>query len=286
MRSTRSEQTAHRVSVALTVAGSDSGGGAGIQADLKTFAALGVYGCSVITALTAQNTLGVQGVETVEPSFVRQQLDSVLSDFEVGAVKTGMLGTAEIVDAVAEGLLAWRAPRIVVDPVMVAKGGHRLLRDEAIEAVRARLLPLAFLISPNLPEVGALLGVPPPREREEMEAAAERLLHFGPTNVLLKGGHLGGNASPDLLLSSGQRLWLEAERIATRHTHGTGCTLSSAIAALLATGQPLPAAVTAAKRWVTAAISAGQSLHLGHGMGPVHHFHALWAHPAVPNPYG
>ena len=267
--------------IALTIAGSDSGGGAGIQADLKTFSSLGVYGCSVLTALTAQNTRGVQAIHAVDPGFVRAQMDSVLADLAVGAVKIGMLGTAAIVGAVSEGLLAWRPPLIVLDPVMVAKGGDRLLRDEGVAAVRERLLPLAHLITPNLPEAGALLGQPEPGDRAGMETAAERLLGLGPANVLLKGGHLAGATSPDLLLTRGERLWLETPRIATRHTHGTGCTLSSAITALLARGRPLADAVAEAKRWLSEAIAAGEELGVGHGTGPVHHFHAWWHRPGA-----
>ena len=188
-----------------------------------------------------------------------------------------MLGTAEIVTAVADGLQAWRPPLIVLDPVMVAKSGDRLLRDEAVAALRERLLPLAHLVTPNLPEAGALLGAPEPRDRAEMETAAQRLLELGPANVLLKGGHLAGVASPDLLLlGTGHRHWLESHRIETRHTHGTGCTLSSAITALLAHGRPLADAVAEAKRWLTQAIAAGDGLAIGKGTGPVHHFHALW----------
>lgn len=269
---------ARRATIALSIAGSDSGGGAGIQADLKTFSALGVFGCSVVTALTAQNTLGVQAIHGVEPAFVRRQMDSVLGDLQVAAVKIGLLGTADIVAAVADGLRAWGPPLIVLDPVMVAKGGDRLLHDEAVAAMRERLLPLAHLITPNLPEAGALLDAPGPEDRAAMEAAAERLLGLGPANVLLKGGHLAGGTSPDLLLTRGERHWLESTRIATRHTHGTGCTLSSAITALLARGQHLPEAVIAAKCWLTKAIAAGDGLGIGQGIGPVHHFHALWPH--------
>ena len=276
MRPTTGATRPHPARVALTIAGSDSGGGAGIQADLKTFSALGVYGCSALTALTAQNTRGVQAIHPVAPEFVRAQIDSVLGDLDVAAVKIGMLGTAEIVTAVADGLLAWQPPLIVLDPVMVAKGGDRLLRDEAVAAVRDRLLPLAHLITPNLPEAGALLGCPEPRDRAAMMEAADQLLQLGPANVLLKGGHLAGGTSPDLLLAGGERLWLESPRIATRHTHGTGCTLSAAIAALLALGRPLPEAVAEAKRWLSLAIAAGDALGIGRGIGPVHHFHAVW----------
>lgn len=262
--------------VALTIAGSDSGGGAGIQADLKTFSALGVYGSSVLTALTAQNTLGVQGIQAVDAAFVRQQMDSVLGDLAVVAVKIGMLGTAEVIAAVADGLAVWKPRWVVLDPVMVAKGGDRLLRDDAIAAMRDRLVPLASLITPNLPEAAALLGEPPAALRSEMAPVAARLRDLGADSVLLKGGHLDGDESPDLLLSGGELVWLEAPRLRTRHTHGTGCTLSSAITALLARGRPLPQAVAEAKAWLTQAIAAADGLGVGHGIGPVHHFHALW----------
>ncbi len=268
--------------IALTIAGSDSGGGAGIQADLKTFSALGVFGCSVITALTAQNTLGVQGIHGIDPAFVRQQMDSVLGDLAVAAVKIGMLGTPEMIAAVADGLASWRPRWIVLDPVMVAKGGDRLLQDDAVAALRERLLPLASLITPNLPEAAALLGEPPATDRAAMAAAADRLQRLGPAAVLLKGGHLGGPDSPDLLLHGGAVHWLEAPRLPTLHTHGTGCTLSSAIAALLARGWPVRRAVMDAKAWLTAAIAAGQELGVGRGIGPVHHFHALWPQLETP----
>jgi hydroxymethylpyrimidine/phosphomethylpyrimidine kinase len=265
--------------VALTIAGSDSGGGAGIQADLKTFSALGVYGCSAITALTAQNTLGVQGIHAIDPAFVRQQMDSVLGDLAVVAVKIGMLGTPEVIAAVAEGLATWKPRWIVLDPVMVAKGGDKLLLDEAVAALRELLLPLASLVTPNLPEAGVLLGEPAVTTRDEMGPVAARLQALGPRAVLLKGGHLlSSGESPDLLLHGDELHWLEALRIHTRHTHGTGCTLSAAIAALLARGRPLPEAVAEAKAWLAAAIKAGDKLGIGHGVGPVHHFHALWPH--------
>jgi hydroxymethylpyrimidine/phosphomethylpyrimidine kinase len=203
-------------------------------------------------------------------------MDSVFADLRVDAVKIGMLGDPETVAAVVDGLLAWRPPNIVVDPVMVAKGGDRLLRDEAVAALRERLLPLADLITPNLPEAGALLGQPCPTDRAGMETAAAALRALGPANVLLKGGHLEGDASPDLLATGSARIWLEAPRVATGNTHGTGCTLSAAIAALLAAGQPLPDAVREAKAWLTGALLAADTLRLGRGIGPVHHFHALW----------
>jgi hydroxymethylpyrimidine/phosphomethylpyrimidine kinase len=262
--------------IALTIAGSDSGGGAGIQADLKTFAALGVYGASAVTALTAQNTTGVMGVHEAPPDFVTAQLDAVFCDLDVAAVKIGMLGSAGVIEAVAAGLEKWRPRWVVLDPVMVAKGGDKLLHDDAVAALRERLIPLAHLITPNLPEAGVLLDEPPVDDRESMTAQAERLLRLGADAVLLKGGHLDGDVSPDLLHDGRGAIWLEAARHATRNTHGTGCTLSSAIAAYLALGRPMADAVPAAKRWLTAAIAAADDLPVGHGHGPVHHFHHLW----------
>jgi hydroxymethylpyrimidine/phosphomethylpyrimidine kinase len=262
--------------VALTIAGSDSGGGAGIQADLKTFSALGVYGCSVIAALTAQNTQGVQDIFPITPEFVRRQMDSVLSDLPVAAVKIGMLGTVEVIEAVAEGLRHWRPRFVVLDPVMVAKGGAPLLDAKAAAALRRHLLPLATLITPNLPEAGVLLGEEPVVERRQMGRVAARLQGLGVANVLLKGGHLDSPESPDLLLHGGEVIWLEGARIATSNTHGTGCTLSSAIAAFLARKRPLPQAVAEAKHWLEQAIAAADGLGIGQGQGPVHHFHALW----------
>ena len=265
--------------IALTIAGSDSGGGAGIQADLKAFSALGAYGCSVVTALTAQNTLGVQGILPIDPAFVRAQMDSVFADLAVDAVKIGMLGTPEVIHAVADGLERWRPRWFVLDPVMVAKGGDKLLADEAVAALKSRLLPLASLITPNLPEAGVLLGEPPARTRREMPRVAARLQGIGAADVLLKGGHLvEGEESPDLLLHGGEIHWLEGRRVPTRRTHGTGCTLSSAVAALLARRMPLPAAVIRAKRYLAAAIAAADGLGVGQGHGPVHHFHHLWPH--------
>ena len=279
MRPILREGTGDRVRAALTVAGSDSGGGAGIQADLKTFSALGVYGASVVTALTAQNTLGVQAIHPIDPAFVRQQMDSVFGDLRIDAVKLGMLGGVEVVAAVAEGLAAWRPPHIVLDPVMVAKGGDRLLNPDAVALLRTRLLPLADLITPNLPEAGALLGRPAPATRTEMEAVAAALRALGPANVLLKGGHLESDTSPDLLDTPTGQIWFEQPRVVTRNTHGTGCSLSSAIAARLAAGCGLAEAVAEAKSWLTSALRAADGLRLGDGIGPVHHFHALWPVP-------
>ncbi len=262
---------------ALTIAGSDSGGGAGIQADLKTFSALGVYGCSVITALTAQNTQAVTGVMNVPPEFIGQQMEAVFSDIDVHAVKIGMLSVPEIIEVVGDGLKRHGAGNIVLDPVMVAKSGDALLQPHAIEAVRDVLLPLADLITPNLPEAAALLGSEPITQADEMQAAAEALLDLGPKAVLLKGGHLTGEESPDLLLDADGPQVLHSARIDTRNTHGTGCTLSSAIAAGLARGLTTKQAVGEAKDYIRTAISAADSLDIGRGHGPVHHFHRVWS---------
>ena len=262
--------------IALTIAGSDSGGGAGIQADLKTFSALGVYGCSVVTALTAQNTQGVFGIFGVDPGFVRAQMDAVFDDIAVDAVKIGMLATADVIAAVADGLAHWRPSQVVLDPVMVAKGGDRLLEADAVAALRERLVPMATIITPNLPEAADLLGIETPPERGRMANVAARLQSLGPANILLKGGHLEGGESPDLFMHGGETHWLDAPRTQTRNTHGTGCTLSSAIAARLARRVPLPQAVAEAKAYTAGAIARADELEIGHGHGPVHHFHQLW----------
>ncbi|GAQ67002.1 bifunctional hydroxymethylpyrimidine kinase/phosphomethylpyrimidine kinase [Streptomyces scabiei] len=254
----------------LTVAGSDSGGGAGIQADLKTMLALGVHGMSVVTAVTAQNSLGVQGAWELPVEAVRAQYRSVVDDIGVQAVKTGMLASAELVEAVAELLAATDVPA-VVDPVGVSKHGDPLLAASALDSVRTRLLPVATVATPNLDEVTRLTGV---RVRSEagMREAAEALLAHGPRWALIKGGHLPGDAV-DLLTDGAEEHWLRAPRYDNRHTHGTGCTLASAIAAYLARGRTVPEAVTAAKAYVTGAISGGFAL--GGGIGPVDHGWAL-----------
>jgi hydroxymethylpyrimidine/phosphomethylpyrimidine kinase len=267
---------AQSAAIALTIAGSDSGGGAGIQADLKTFAALGVYGTSVITALTAQNTRGVTGIHDVPADFIVAQMDAVFSDLAVNAVKIGMLSRVAAIAAAAAGLERHHAKNIVVDPVMVATSGDRLLAAEAIEALRTRLMPRAIVITPNLPEAAALLDRPLARDEAEMEAQARALLALGPQAVLLKGGHGTGEESVDLLVDADNLTRLSAKRIVTKNTHGTGCTLSSAIAAGLAKGLALHDAVRQAKDYVTAAISAADALGVGHGHGPLHHFHASW----------
>jgi hydroxymethylpyrimidine/phosphomethylpyrimidine kinase len=262
--------------IALTVAGSDSSGGAGIQADLKTFSALGVYGASVITALTAQNTLGVEAVHIVPADFVLKQIEAVARDLEVGAVKIGMLATSAVIEAVAKGLQAFPRTPIVLDPVMVAAAGDALLDQEAVETLRAVLLPRATLITPNLPEVAKLLDSGEAKDERAMRAQAAVLKRLGAKAVLVKGGHAAGSEAVDILLDNEGELRLAAPRIETNNTHGTGCTLSAAIAAELAKGTSLRQAVAKAKAYITASIAAADELHIGKGRGPVHHFHAIW----------
>jgi hydroxymethylpyrimidine/phosphomethylpyrimidine kinase len=262
--------------IAVTIAGSDSGGGAGIQADLKTFSALGVYGASVITALTAQNTRGVAAIHDVPADFVTAQIDAVFSDLAVDAVKIGMLSQPDVIRAVAAGLDRHGMTDVVLDPVMVAASGDPLIADAAVAVLAAELIPRVRLITPNLPEAARLLGCELAGSRREMEQQAVRLGRLGARAVLLKGGHAGGSDSADLLVSDSGRCWFEAPRIATDNTHGTGCTLSSAIAAGLARGRDLDTAVAEAKRYLTAAIAAADTLRIGTGRGPVHHFHAVW----------
>lgn len=265
--------------IAVTVAGSDSSGGAGIQADLKTFAALGVYGASVITALTAQNTRGVKAIHDVPPDFIAAQIDAVFSDLDIGAVKIGMLSQVATIEVVAKSLDRYRAKNIVLDPVMIATSGDRLLASDAVEALRKLLIPRALVVTPNLPEAAALADASPARNELEMEIQARELLALGVPNVLIKGGHGSGEESVDLLIGQGTVLRLSARRVDTKNTHGTGCTLSSAIAAGLAKGLDLKAAVQHAKAYVTGAIAAADKLKVGHGHGPVHHFHAIWREP-------
>lgn len=253
---------------ALTIAGSDSSGGAGIQADIKTMSALGVYAESVVTALTAQNTLGVSGVVATEPEFIRQQMDAVFEDIRPDAVKIGMLPTAGAVHAVAEGLRAWDAPIAVVDPVMVATSGAALAEGGAVAALN-ELLPLAHVATPNIPEAEVLSGMRIESRQGMLQAAHAILDSKGCAAVLVKGGHLAGTASDVLVQRSGAETWFESERIETKNTHGTGCTLSSAIAAYLAKGEELQNAVRLAKRYLTRAIK--QNPGLGKGHGPVNH---------------
>jgi hydroxymethylpyrimidine/phosphomethylpyrimidine kinase len=265
-----------RTPIAVTIAGSDSGGGAGIQADLKTFAAFGVYGASVITALTAQNTKGVTGIHDVPADFITAQIDAVFSDLKVGAVKIGMLSQPAVIAAVAAGLDRHQQTNVVLDPVMVAASGDRLLAPEAVDVLRRNLIPRALVITPNLPEAAALLDAKPAANEAEMRDQAERLLALGCRAVLVKGGHGRGAESIDIFFDGEVELRLPAPRMDTRNTHGTGCTLSSAIAAGLARGLHLVEAVAEAKAYVTLAISASDRLMIGHGHGPVHHFHAWW----------
>jgi hydroxymethylpyrimidine/phosphomethylpyrimidine kinase len=262
--------------VALTIAGSDSSGGAGIQADLKTFAALGVYGASVITALTAQNTSGVTGIHLVPADFVTAQIDAVFSDLDVKAVKIGMVAQLATVDAIVAGLTRWSPKHIVLDPVMVATSGDRLLPAEAVEALRTKLIPRASLITPNLPEAAALLDEPVAVSEAAIESQGKRLLALGCPAVLIKGGHGQGTESIDYLVGGNGIIALAAPRIATNNTHGTGCSLSSAIAAGLAKGEDMETAVRNAKVWVSAAIAAADRLGVGHGHGPIHHFHGFY----------
>jgi hydroxymethylpyrimidine/phosphomethylpyrimidine kinase len=262
--------------IALTIAGSDSSGGAGIQADLKTFAALGVYGASVITALTAQNTRGVTGIHDVPGEFIGAQIDAVFSDLAVTAVKIGMLSQVAAIEAVAAALERHRAKNVVLDPVMVATSGDRLLTTDAVKALRMTLIPRAKVVTPNLPEAAALLDLPLAASEVEMEAQARGLLALGAQSVLIKGGHGTSAESVDLLVDANAVMRLSVKRIATKNTHGTGCTLSSAIAAGLAKGLTLHDASRQAKDYVTAAIGGADALGVGHGHGPLHHFHTFW----------
>jgi hydroxymethylpyrimidine/phosphomethylpyrimidine kinase len=263
------------VPIALTIAGSDSSGGAGIQADLKTFTAFGVYGASVITALTAQNTQGVRSFETVSPAFVVAQMDAVLEDLEVGAIKTGMLATAEIVTAISNRLAAGRQPPLVVDPVMVATSGDALIAPDAVEAVRSKLLPLAALITPNLPEAARLLETKQATTDDEVAAQAKALYALGCRAVLVKGGHGEGDTAVDYLYDGAIVQRFARPRVDTRHTHGTGCTLSAAITALLERGAPLAEAVERAKTFVWQGLQEGRNLRIGHGSGPVDVLYAI-----------
>jgi hydroxymethylpyrimidine/phosphomethylpyrimidine kinase len=251
---------------ALTIAGSDSGGGAGIQADLKTFQTLGVWGMSAITAVTVQNTKGVEGFEELSPRLVGDQIRAVVTDIGVDAAKTGMLASRPIIEAVADALSELAVPNLVVDPVFMSKHGHPLLAEDAVESLRDRILPLASLVTPNLPEAGGLTDRPV-RDRADMAAAGRAILGMGPSAVLVKGGHLEGQGATDLLVTPGGVQEISAERIDTPHTHGTGCVLSAAITSHLARGASLEEAVRKGKSFVTAAIRG--HLEIGQGIGPV-----------------
>ena len=261
----------------LTIAGSDSGGGAGIQADLKTFSAIGCYGMSVITALTAQNTQGVKAIHAVPPAFAVEQIEAVLSDIGADAIKIGMLYSAELIEAVAQELKKHGARKIVLDPVMVAQSGDKLLQDDAIEAIKTHLMPLADVVTPNIPEASVLCGRQL-TQWSDIESAAETLAKHGSRSILIKGGHGDERKSTDLLFLAGESRFvsLEADRIETRNNHGTGCTLSSAIASYMAKGKDIEEAVQEAKTFMNHAIAAGAHYKIGHGHGPVHHFFQWW----------
>jgi len=266
-----------RVPKALTIAGSDSGAGAGIQADLKTFSALGVYGSTVITAITAQNTVGVTAVHEIPVEIVAAQLDAVMEDIGADAAKTGMLSSAAIIETVAAGVRRHRIERLVVDPVMVAKSGDRLLREDAVTALRDLLLPLAYIVTPNAPEAEVLCGRPV-RNEADMHEAARAIHAFGPRYVVLKGGHVPGEQVVDLLFDGQSFERFVLPRVETPHTHGTGCTFSAAIAAFLARGLEVAAAVWEAKQYLHRALET--AFAIGRGRSPVHHFHSWWA--AIP----
>lgn len=262
---------------ALTIAGSDCSGGAGIQADLKTFSALGCYGMSVITALTAQNTMGVSAIHPLPAGFVREQIEVLLNDIGADAIKIGMLYSEELIRTVAGQLKNHPGPHIVLDPVMVSQSGHKLIEEGALEALKGDLIPLSTVLTPNIPEASMLLG----RELQDLsdrEEAARDLARYGAKSVLLKGGHLSGNESSDLLFiaSENRVVILPGERIPTRNNHGTGCTLSSAVASFLARGLPLEEAVRQSKEYITGAIRAGAEYEIGKGHGPVHHYFRFW----------
>jgi hydroxymethylpyrimidine/phosphomethylpyrimidine kinase len=264
----------------LSIAGIDPSGGAGLFADLKAFSALGAYGTGVVAALTAQNTRGVTGVQPVPVEFIAQQIDTLFADVRIDAVKLGMLGTAEVVRTVADALRRHGVTRLVVDPVMVSKSGHHLLAPDAVAALRNEIIPLAEIITPNLPEAEVLLDCPPILTLIDMRIAARALHALGPRIVVLKGGHLDGSDSVDVIDNGLTQVELPAARIVTKNTHGTGCTLSAAIAALLPQHADPLDAIRAAKAYLTAAIAASGELTVGSGHGPVHHFHNLWPHPS------
>ncbi|MBI4306394.1 MAG: bifunctional hydroxymethylpyrimidine kinase/phosphomethylpyrimidine kinase [Chloroflexi bacterium] len=262
-----------RVPKALTIAGSDSGGGAGIQADLKTFAALGVYGTSVITAITAQNTLGVTGVQEIDTGIIQAQIDAVISDIGADAAKTGMLSSAAIIETVAAKARQHAIEKLVVDPVMVAASGARLLREDAVETLKRKLLPLALVATPNIPEAQVLVGAEI-RTLDDMKEAAREIARLGPRNVIVKGGHRQANRAIDVLFDGKRFAEYSAEFVKTTNTHGTGCTFSSAITSGLAKGLPLQKAVAAAKAYVTEALR--NAYPIGSGHGPLNHMFELW----------
>ncbi len=263
-----------RLPIALTIAGSDSSGGAGIQADLKTFQALGVFGMSAITAVTVQNTQKVYAIQEMTPQIVHDQITCLFADAEIQAVKIGMVSSVALIEAIAAALGSGKRPPVVLDPVMVSKSGYALLQPDARQALMDRLFPLARVVTPNIPEAELLVGTEI-KDLEQMRMAARRIVQMGVPNVVVKGGHLGGDRSVDILYDGKDFVELGDPRIATRHTHGTGCTFSSAIAAWLARGCAFPEAVRRAKTYVTGAIA--HALSIGKGHGPTHHFYELYA---------
>ena len=263
--------------IAVTIAGSDSGGGAGIQADLKTFSALGVYGATVLTALTAQNTRGVTAIHDVPVDFITAQIDAVFSDLAVNAVKIGMLSQPAIIETVAAGLIRHGMTKIVLDPVMVAESGDPLVAENAVQSLIDNLFPVATLVTPNLHEAARLLNCPMAATEASMEKQAEALIKLGCKAVLIKGGHSNSDEASDFLLNAnGTRRWFSAPFVDTKNTHGTGCSLSSAIASGLAKDDDLETAIKTAKRWLSNAIAQADTLSIGEGAGPVHHFHEFW----------
>jgi hydroxymethylpyrimidine/phosphomethylpyrimidine kinase len=273
-----------RIPNVLTIAGVDPSGGAGVLADLKAFSALGAYGCGVVAALTAQNTRAVTGIHEVPPEFLRLQLDTLFDDVRIDAVKIGMLASSALIGVVAAALRRHRPRFVVLDPVMVAKSGDRLLRAEAVDALKRELLPLATVLTPNLPEAGDLLGRAVADAPEAMREAARALQALGAAHVLVKGGHGSGDTLVDVLCDGARCIELPAQRIRTKNTHGTGCTLSSAIAALLPQRPTVEAAVREAREYVVAAIGRSDELSVGSGHGPLHHFHDLWTRKGATPP--
>lgn len=271
---------AQRIPNVVTVAGVDPSGGAGILADVKAMSANGAYACAVVAALTAQNTVGVDSIFPVPHDFVARQIDTLFADVRIDAAKIGMVGQAPVIVAVADRFAHWRPPHVVLDPVMIAKSGHGLLERAAVGALRESLLPLATLVTPNLPEAGVLLEATAPEDVGAMRRVAERLrramAHDGERWVFLKGGHLPGGDAIDVLHDGDRMIELSAPRIDTKNTHGTGCTLSAALAALLPQSDDVPAAARRAKDYLSKALAAADRLDVGKGHGPVHHFHAWW----------
>lgn len=280
MRSESASEPRRAICHALSIAGVDPSGGAGVLADIKAMSALGAYACGVVAALTAQNTRGVTGISPVAPAFVRQQIDTLFDDVPIDAVKLGMLGQAPVIETVAEALMKYRPAHVVLDPVMIAKSGDALLEESSVDCLREVMLPVATIITPNLPEAGVLLEQRPVETVREMRRVAERLRELmgahGHRWVLLKGGHLPGDVALDLLHDGDRMIELAVPRVETRNTHGTGCTLSSALAALLPQTGDVPEAARAAKAYLTEALKHADRLQVGSGHGPLHHFHRWW----------